>query len=573
MSFKKFATSALTAVLALSLLGCGGGGSTETSGTSGTSGSSSGTAATAAAAPAATTEAAPAADSGKIADRVTIGLNVDITTLNQYDPVSHGTNHVQHLLNGYLFYQTSVGGDLISDIGKDYKLSDDGRELTVTIYDYVHDSAGNPIKASDVAWSYNTYIGTGNATGIARYVEKVEAKDDTTVVITIPEAFEESTVAYQAVLTGCVIYAEAAYDPNTWATQPIGTGPYVLDKFVTGSEVSFKRYEDYWQKPELRGPFKQQNVEEIIYKIILENSQLSLALETGEIDATETVSADDLPTFADEDGNGVDGYTVASKLSSLCVNMTFNRNAEAGSPLVDDVNLRKAIAYALDRPAIAKAVMGVTAQAIHAQGNENYADYNPKWADLDYSYNLDEAKKCLGESNYEAMGKPIIRIMCVAQDDKQRLAQLIQSYLINAGINAEVLNYDVALYDNYKYDYSQWDLKIDNQANGYSCIGMWSNFWTTTHTSYNGTPVCFWGEHNEELDALVATASNRSTTSQAAVDACYDYAVVQNCDILGIWAPKTYSVAQDGITNIVSNAAGFLQPQAFTYTADYVGAD
>ena len=67
---------------------------------------------------------------------------------------------------------------------KSYEVSDDGKTLTVEIYDYVHDQAGNKIDAEDVAWSYNTYLATGNANTVCKYLDSAEATDATHVVFT-----------------------------------------------------------------------------------------------------------------------------------------------------------------------------------------------------------------------------------------------------------------------------------------------------------------------------------------------------------------------------------------------------
>ena len=63
------------------------------------------------------------------------------------------------------------------------KSADDGKTLTVEIYDYVHDQAGNKIDAEDVAWSYNTYLATGNATQFGKYLDSAEKDLDATHVV------------------------------------------------------------------------------------------------------------------------------------------------------------------------------------------------------------------------------------------------------------------------------------------------------------------------------------------------------------------------------------------------------
>lgn len=52
--------------------------------------------------------------------------------------------------------------------------------------------------------------------------------------------------------------------------------------------------------------------------------------------------------------------------------------------------------------------------------------------------------------------------MTESNEVKTKAAQMIQNYCKEIGINMEVKTADTALFDNYKYDFSEWDLKLDN---------------------------------------------------------------------------------------------------------------
>lgn len=121
----------------------------------------------------------------------------------------------------------------------------------------------------------------------------------------------KETSAVKSVLSGCVIYDKDAYSADSYATNPVGCGPYKVTEFVTGASVTIERDPNYWQTDEsLLASAKKQNVEKCIFKIILEDAQLALALETGDVDAVNYVSADNLQFFMDDNGNALDGYTV-----------------------------------------------------------------------------------------------------------------------------------------------------------------------------------------------------------------------------------------------------------------------
>lgn len=502
---------------------------------------------------------------------VTMGINTQVATLDPWNGASSGVLYLQEAMHDSLFVIAKMGGKMESDIGKSYTVSEDGQTLTVEIYDYVTDSAGNKITASDVAWSYKSAVAKGNATQVARYLESAEALDDTTVVFHLNADKCKETSAPESVLTGVVIYSEAAYDEALWATNPIGTGPYMLEEFITGASVTLVKNENYWQKDEsLRPGLKKQNVDKCIIKIILEDAQLALALESGDVDCVNTVSMDNLPFFTDGNGNALDGYTVEAFNGNLALHGTFNMFPGAGSKVAEDVNLRKAIIYALDREAIVNTVMGRTAQPIGGFYTPIYPDYNADWDNRDPEYNVETAKEYLAKSNYVANGSPTLKIAVQNNDAKSKAAQMIQNYLAVVGINAEVAVMDTALFDNYKMDFSQWDIKIDNVGNKFSLTTMWSTVLTSSRTTFNGAPCSFHGLPAGELDKLCATANNVDTRSQEAVDAIFDYCN-DNAILFGLWMPINSIAGQSGIKSYATNYLFNLQPWANEFADDYVG--
>lgn len=565
---RKTIAALLTATMTLSLCACGSGNSgTATTAATTAAAAGNSTATTAAA----ETEAAGATASGTRAKSVTLGMNTQISSLDPYNGVSTGTIYLTEAIHDQLFSAPALGAPIEGEIGKSYEISDDNKTLTCEIYDYVHDQAGNKIDAEDVAWSYNTYLATGNATGFSKYLENAEADGDTTVVFHLKEDRCKETSAVNAILTGCVIYDKDTYNADTYATNPVGCGPYKVTEFVTGASVTLERDPNYWQTDEsLLATMKAQNVDKCIFKIILEDAQLALALETGDVDAVNYVSADNLQFFMDDQGNALKGYIIEPFSSILCVNVSFNMFPDAGSKVANDKNLRLAIEWAIDKEGITNTIMGKTASVSYGYATPLYGDYNPEWESKDVGYDVEKAKAYLAESDYVKNGSPTLVIMTESNEVKTKAAQMIQNYCKAIGINMEVKTADTALFDNYKYDFSEWDLKIDNNGNRVSLAAMYSNFLSSAHTSYNGISTSFNGAPEGELSKLCDIANNVDTNSQEAVDAVFDY-YTENAIIYGLWGPINYIAAQDGITGLQVQALAYAQPWAFTFSDSYKG--
>ena len=498
-------------------------------------------------------------------------MNTQISTLDPFNGASTGTIYLTEALHDALYSIPALGEELENEIGKSYEVSDDGKTLTVEIYDYVHDQAGNKIDAEDVAWSYNTYLATGNATQFAKYLDSAEATDATHVVFHMKEDKCKETSAVKSVLSGCVIYDKDAYSADSYATNPVGCGPYKVTEFVTGASVTIERDPNYWQTDEsLLASAKKQNVEKCIFKIILEDAQLALALETGDVDAVNYVSADNLQFFMDDNGNALDGYTVQPFNSILCVNVSFNMFPDAGSKVANDKNLRLAIEWAIDKEGITNTIMGKTASVSYGFATPLYGDYNPEWEKEDNGYDIEKAKAYLAESDDVKNGSPTLVIMTESNEVKTKAAQMIQNYCKEIGINMEVKTADTALFDNYKYDFSEWDLKIDNNGNRVSLAALYSNFLSATHTSYNGVPTSFNGLPEGDLSKLCDVANNVDTNSQEAVDAVFDY-YTENAILYGLWGPINYVAAKDGITGLKVQYLSYAQPWTFDFAPDYKG--
>lgn len=372
-------------------------------------------------------------------------------------------------------------------------------------------------------------------------------------------------------MSGCVVYDKDAYSADSYATNPVGCGPYKVTEFVTGASVTIERDPNYWQTDEsLLASAKKQNVEKCIFKIILEDAQLALALETGDVDAVNYVSADNLQFFMDDNGNALDGYTVQPFNSILCVNVSFNMFPDAGSKVANDKNLRLAIEWAIDKEGITNTIMGKTASVSYGFATPLYGDYNPEWEKEDNGYDIEKAKAYLAESDYVKNGSPTLVIMTESNEVKTKAAQMIQNYCKEIGINMEVKTADTALFDNYKYDFSEWDLKIDNNGNRVSLAALYSNFLSATHTSYNGVPTSFNGLPEGDLSKLCDVANNVDTNSQEAVDAVFDF-YTENAILYGLWGPINYVAAKDGITGLKVQYLSYAQPWTFDFAPDYKG--
>ncbi len=193
-------------------------------------------------------------------------------------------------------------------------------------------SDGTPLKAEDVRTSVNYMINTLKSSYLGS-VKEVEVIDDSTVRILLKEPtlnFLHEMSSY-----GNVVRILET-DEKGWITEAVGTGPFILSDFGEGESITLMRNPNYWQgKVEL---------ETVTIKVIDEPATVSAALEAGQIDiadtfATEVIPFSDIPRF--EASKDFALYKDYIRIVFLGLNPTR-------APF-DDINVRKAVCYALDK--------------------------------------------------------------------------------------------------------------------------------------------------------------------------------------------------------------------------------
>ena len=224
-------------------------------------------------------------------------------------------------------------------------------------------------------------------------VDAVEATadDELTVTLKHPDAQFAYSMAH---MSGFVMQREqletAGDDFGTPDVLPLGTGPYRLVEFVPDDHVTLERYDDYWGDP---GP-----VERIVIRAIPDSQTRLLAMQNGDIDGTF-----DVPISEVDQWQGLDGVNVITAPS----NGVYQLILDYETPPFDDIHVRRAIAYAVDREGIVQGVLngnGAPALAINPPGiwggvldeaavNEFYGTIET------YAFDLDAARQELSQSS------------------------------------------------------------------------------------------------------------------------------------------------------------------------------
>ena len=302
------------------------------------------------------------------------------------------------------------------------------------------------------------------------------------------------------------------------------------------------------------------NVQTINFQIIPEAAQMAIALETGSVDVSTAVSPNDLPRFQ-EGGSSAEGFAIDQIQKNQTDLVLFNTSDQSS---FNNQLLRQAVAYAIDSEAMVQGVAKGQALAVKTFGNSKYNDYLTQWDSEDYySYDMQKAQEALAASGLNAADLKI-RIMTNADDYNKKEAQIIQASLQELGIEAELLSYEAALFNNYKYDPTQFDMLIDQYASTDFLVNVWKLVFDANQ--YNGATANFFKD--EQLQQLLETARGIDTHTAENVDAFHQY-LKETAIGYGMIERFDNIVHVDDITKVVTDARGFILPGASEYAATF----
>ena len=314
------------------------------------------------------------------------------------------------------------------DVASSWTVSDDGLTYVFTLRQDVTFHNGKGVTAHDVVYSWNRcqfeIIDRGRCRGELNDVVSYEATGDYefTVVLDKPSPVFLASMAHWSL----AIVDEGSTDQQD--TNPVGTGPYTFVEQVPGDRLVLEKYDDYFDKDILN--IRPQKV--IIIPIKDPQTRMA-AVRTGEIDFAVDVPLEQVASLATTEGVQLlqqrDGITASY--------MTVIFNYREG-PMAD-LRVRKAVGLAIDRDAINRAIyfgLGVPSCNPILQSHWAYLPF--ECADRD----VEQAKALLAEAGYGPDNPLKIKYYPENIPVTQKMAEVIQQNLADAGIEMEIVIVD-----------------------------------------------------------------------------------------------------------------------------------
>ena len=384
-------------------------------------------------------------------------------------------------------------------LAKSWTVSDDGLSMTLNLVEDATFHDGAPIKSSDVAFSVKVIQENHPFKTMFSPVESVETPDEHTAVLKLSKPHPALMLAMSSQLMPIIpehVYGDGqdvkAHPRNS--ENVVGSGPFKLVEFVRDQHVILERYDGFFMEGR---PY----LDRIVMRIIKDPSARTIGLENGELHLSMFESvARNINRLKKNENLTVtpEGYAAIGPLDWLAFNT-------AKEPL-SDVRVRKAIAHAVDRDFIGKAIhLGVAEEArtgIHPGSPLYEADVES------YEFDLDKANAMLDEASYARGGDGMRFKLSVdfGWPEMKPNAEYLKPALKKIGIDVEVRS---------SPDFPTWAKRISNHEFDmtWDTVFNWGDPVIGVHRTYQSSNIkkgVIWSNtqsySNARVDELMETA-------------------------------------------------------------------
>lgn len=320
-----------------------------------------------------------------------------------------------------------------SHIAESWDTENDGATWVFTIRDDVTFTDGTDLTADDVAYSMERMLNlqSGYSSFWLDYLdpENVTARDDQTVAFEFSQSYGPALATFvQFYIVNSQVVQEneqdGDYGREYLRNNSAGSGAYVLDNWNEGESIETSAYEDYWKG------WEENSFDTFRSTVITEESTIKTTMQQGQGDMTDQY----MGTEAYQEMDSYPNVQVPEVPQLQLFHLPLNTQKAP----TDDIDVRKALAYAFDYESAVQDIIGggqVAAGSVPREMAGHNDDIEP------LSQDLDRAKEHLDQSEYtvEEINDIGLEHVVVAGTELQRQIGLLnQAGLQELGINVEI---------------------------------------------------------------------------------------------------------------------------------------
>ncbi|MGC9551008.1 ABC transporter substrate-binding protein [Vibrio metoecus] len=410
------------------------------------------------------------------------------------------SNVIRDLLEGLV--NQDANGNVVPGVAESWETTDN-KPFTFHIRKEAKWSNGDPVTAQDFVYSFQRAVDPATASPYSWYMEYtkminakeiiagekdkstlgVKAIDDKTLMFEL-----ESPVPYFVMMMGHttvkpVHKATVEKYGEQW-TKPehfVGNGAYVLDKWVVNERLELKRNSQYWDD-------KNTVLNKVTY-LPIENQVAEMnRFLSGEIQITNELPLEHFKRLKKEHPESVQVQ------GQLC---TYYYGFNTAKAPFDDVRVRQALSYAIDRDVISDAILGQGQKPAYFLTPEITAGFSPEmpaYGKMTQKERVAEAKKLLEAAGYSKSNPLKFTLLYNTSENHKKIATAVQSMW------KTTLGVDIAL------ENQEWKTFLDTRRQG----------------NFDATRAGWCGDYNEASSFLTLLMSSNSSNDSKYHSAEYD---------------------------------------------------
>ncbi len=397
---------------------------------------------------------------------------------------------------------------------------------------------GHPLTARDVAWTINSMksgaVITSKASSYAS-IQSIDARDPQTVVIHLkrPDNFLLSNLR-----TGAIGIVPEGSGRDFWQ-HPIGTGPFRFVSQQIDQDVVIERNPQSWSV--------QPKIERVRFRVVPDPITEALELQKGSGDlAINSLPMDALATLATRPD-----LEITKVIGTQVQYLSFNLR----DPILNDLRVRQAIAFAINRPLIIETLLRGHAQpAVSLLPVGHWA-----WTGdvAEYDYNPQRAEQLLDEAGHAAGHDGVrfhLTMKTSTDEDTRLLAAVLQQQLAKVGIALDLRSYEFATFYS---DVTRGAFQIYSLRwiGGNEQPDIFSYAFSTARFSPKGANRGHYS--NPQLDALLDDAETTSDSAKRRADYVEGQQILaRDLPAINLWYKDTVVVHNRRVTHVVPTPSG-----------------
>jgi peptide/nickel transport system substrate-binding protein len=354
-----------------------------------------------------------------------IAIGVDPDTL---DPAQMTTTTVANVVDYVVETLTFIDpdGKIQPGLAESWTLSPDGTQYTFKLRRGVTFHDGTPLDAKAVKWNLDRLKDPGIRVPIrAPYpIKDAEALDAATVRVTLSRPSAPFVSALSWTTSGIVSPASIDKHGNEYKSivHPVGTGPYVFRERKKGESVTVALYDRYWGK--------KPHYDTVVFRIVPEAATRESLILAGQVDLIVLPPIADLPAL---------GRNPAVKVLLAPSDRTIFISLNTTKPPLNDVRVRQALNYAVDKGAIIQSVLFGAADQMDAPMAPSLFGYCKVGT---YEFNQAKARQLLAEAGVQPGTKISFHHPTGRYVQDREASQAIAGYLREVGLEPQLQTMD-----------------------------------------------------------------------------------------------------------------------------------